>query len=60
MYLEGAFDKDVNWLEVDGEKNPQYDIFGDCTLVLYFTPGYRFEPGRTGFSGLRRQTGAIF
>jgi len=40
MYLEGDFDKDVDWLEIDGEKNPQYDLYGDGSLVLYWTPGH--------------------
>jgi len=40
MYLEGDFDKDVDWVEVDGEKTPQYDVYGDGSLVLYWTPGH--------------------
>ena len=40
MYLEDDFDKDVKWLEIDGEANPQYDLFGDGSVVLYYTPGH--------------------
>ena len=39
-YCRTDFDKNVNWLLLDGWNDNAYDIFGDGKLVIYFTPGH--------------------
>ncbi|MFC1485392.1 N-acyl homoserine lactonase family protein [bacterium] len=42
-YIKADFDKDVKWLLLEGEKDDNYDIFGDGKLKIWFTPGH--SPG---------------
>lgn len=45
FYMKGAyirkdFDKDVDWLILEGWQDDKFDIFSDGKLVIYFTPGH--------------------
>lgn len=40
VYCRDDFDKDVNWLVLDGWNDNRYDLFGDGKIVIYFTPGH--------------------
>lgn len=45
FYMKGAyirkdFDKDVEWMILDGDKNPEFDLFRDGKIVIHFTPGH--------------------
>lgn len=39
-YIRADFDKEVNWLLLEGESEDNYDIFGDGILQIWFTPGH--------------------
>ena len=39
-YLRDDFDKDIDWLFLEGWQDNQYDIFRDGRLIIYFTPGH--------------------
>jgi glyoxylase-like metal-dependent hydrolase (beta-lactamase superfamily II) len=39
-YLREDFDKDINWLLLDGWNDNRYDLFGDGKLIIYYTPGH--------------------
>ena len=40
VYFREDFDRDVNWLLLDGWNDHKYDLFGDGKLIIYFTPGH--------------------
>lgn len=44
-YVQADFDREVNWLFLDGEHDDGYDLFGDGTIKTLFTPGH--APGHT-------------
>lgn len=54
-YIRADFDKNVNWLLLDGENDDKYDIFGDGTLQLWFTPGH--TPGHQSLMVNLEQSG---
>lgn len=37
-YIRKDFDKDVDWMILEGE--PSYDLFGDGKIITVFTPGH--------------------
>jgi len=39
-YLREDFDKEVDWLFLDGWNSNKYDIFGDGKMIIYYTPGH--------------------
>lgn len=39
-YFREDFDKDLNWLFLDGWNDKHYDLFGDGKLIIHFTPGH--------------------
>lgn len=39
-YFRQDFDRDLNWLFLEGWQDNRYDIFGDGKLIIYFTPGH--------------------
>lgn len=43
VYLRSDFDKDVDWLFLEGWQDHKYDVFDDGKLIIYFTPGH--SPG---------------
>lgn len=45
FYMKGAyirkdFDKDVDWIILDGDKEPKLDLFRDGKIIIHFTPGH--------------------
>jgi len=39
-YLREDFDKDVNWLLLDGWHDHKYDLFDDGKIIIHYTPGH--------------------
>ncbi|MCJ2164707.1 MULTISPECIES: N-acyl homoserine lactonase family protein [unclassified Pseudodesulfovibrio] len=39
-YIRKDFDKDVDWMILEGWQDNEYDLFGDGSIVIYFTPGH--------------------
>jgi len=39
-YLREDFDKDVNWLLLNGWQDNRHDLFGDGKLIIHYTPGH--------------------
>lgn len=39
-YIKADFDKDVDWLILEGRDDDNYDLFGDGTIRIWFTPGH--------------------
>ena len=40
VYFREDFDKDVNWLFLDGWNDDKHDLFGDGKIIIYYTPGH--------------------
>ncbi len=39
-YIRKDFDKDVDWLILEGWQDNKFDLFGDGSIIIYFTPGH--------------------
>ncbi|MBA2692591.1 MAG: N-acyl homoserine lactonase family protein [Rubrobacter sp.] len=39
-YIRPDFDRDVDWLLLDGPHDDEYDLFGDGAIKTLFTPGH--------------------
>lgn len=39
-YIRKDFDKDVDWMILEGWQQDRFDLFGDGSLIIYFTPGH--------------------
>ncbi len=39
-YMREDFDKDLNWVLLEGWQDNKYDVFDDGKLIIYFTPGH--------------------
>jgi len=39
-YIRADFDKDVEWLILDGFNDDNFDVFGDGKMIIKFTPGH--------------------
>ena len=39
-YLREDFDRDVDWLLLDGWQDNKYDLFDDGKIIIYYTPGH--------------------
>ena len=42
-YIRADFDRDVRWQFLDGPADDGFDLFGDGSLTVWFTPGH--SPG---------------
>ena len=40
VYLREDFDKNVNWLMLDGWNDNKHDLFNDGKIIIYYTPGH--------------------
>ena len=40
VYFREDFDKDVNWLLLDGWNDNKHDLFDDGKIIIYYTPGH--------------------
>src|SRR5215207_512537 len=56
-YIRSDFDRDVNWLFLDGEHDDGYDLYGDGTLKTLFTPGH--APGHISLMVTLEETGPV-
>ena len=39
-YIRKDFDKDVDWLILEGWEQDRFDLFGDGSIEIWFTPGH--------------------
>jgi len=39
-YIRKDFDKDVDWLILEGWRDDKLDLFQDGSIIIYFTPGH--------------------
>lgn len=42
-YIRADFDRNVKWMLLNGESNDDFDLFGDGSIRIWFTPGH--SPG---------------
>ena len=56
-YIRSDFDRDVDWLFLYGEQDDDYDLFGDGTIKLLFTPGH--APGHMSLVIDLQETGPM-
>ncbi|TCJ19840.1 N-acyl homoserine lactonase family protein [Rubrobacter taiwanensis] len=56
-YIRPDFDRDVDWLLLDGRHDDEYDVFGDGTIKTLFTPGH--APGHMSVVVNLENTGAM-
>lgn len=62
FYMKGAyirkdFDKDVDWMILEGDKEPQFDLFRDGKIIILFTPGH--TPGHQSVLLSLNNTGSM-
>jgi len=57
-YIRADFDRDVKWLLLDGEADDGYDILGDGTVTICFTPGH--TPGHQSLVVRLENSGTFF
>lgn len=62
FYMKGAyirkdFDKDVDWMILEGDKEPQFDLFRDGKIIIHFTPGH--TPGHQSVLLSLKNTGSM-
>ncbi|MGB9662229.1 MAG: N-acyl homoserine lactonase family protein [Moorellaceae bacterium] len=63
FYMKGAyirkdFDKDVDWLLLNGWRDDKLDLFGDGSIIIYFTPGH--TPGHQSILVNLPNSGPVF
>ena len=56
-YIRADFDRPVDWLFLYGEQDDNYDLFGDGTIKLLFTPGH--APGHMSMVVNLEETGPM-
>jgi len=39
-YIRKDFDRDVNWVILEGWRDDKLDLFNDGSMIIYFTPGH--------------------
>jgi len=57
VYFREDFDKNINWLLLDGWNDNRYDLFGDGKLIIYYTPGHC--PGHQSLLVNLQESGSI-
>jgi len=57
VYLREDFDKDVNWLMLDGWNDNKHDLFNDGKIIIYYTPGH--TPGHQSLMVNLQKSGSI-
>ncbi len=58
VYIRKDFDKQVNWIMLEGWRDDKFDLFHDGTVILYFTPGH--TPGHQSVLVNLPKTGPLF
>ncbi|MDQ3842072.1 MAG: N-acyl homoserine lactonase family protein [Actinomycetota bacterium] len=56
-YIRSDFDRDVDWLFLEGEHDDYYDLYGDGTMKMLYTPGH--APGHMSLVVNLEETGAM-
>lgn len=56
-YIRADFDRDVEWMFLYGEHDDNYDLFGDGTIKLLYTPGH--APGHMSMVLNLQETGPM-
>ena len=57
-YIRKDFDKDVNWMILEGWKHDRFDLYGDGAITIYFTPGH--TPGHQALLLNLKNSGPMF
>ena len=57
-YIRKDFDKEVDWLILNGWRDDKFDLFNDGSIVIYFTPGH--TPGHQSILVNLPNTGPMF
>ncbi|MDR1685451.1 MAG: N-acyl homoserine lactonase family protein [Desulfovibrio sp.] len=57
-YIRKDFDKQVDWFFLNGWEDDKFDLFGDGSIVTYFTPGH--TPGHQSLMVNLPKTGKLF
>ncbi len=57
-YIRKDFDKPVDWLILNGWDDGRFDLFGDGSIVTYFTPGH--TPGHQSIMVNLPKSGPMF
>jgi N-acyl homoserine lactone hydrolase len=57
-YIRADFDKDVDWFILEGWRNDKFDLYGDGSLIIYFTPGH--TPGHQSLLVNLEEAGPMF
>ncbi|MFM8330579.1 MAG: N-acyl homoserine lactonase family protein [Candidatus Methylumidiphilus sp.] len=56
-YIRADFDRDVEWMILEGRDDDDYDVFGDGTIRIWFTPGH--TPGHQSILVKLPESGAF-
>lgn len=57
-YIRKDFDKDVDWMILEGWRDDRFDLFGDGTIEIWFTPGH--TPGHQSMLVNLQNSGPMF
>jgi glyoxylase-like metal-dependent hydrolase (beta-lactamase superfamily II) len=57
-YIRKDFDKEVDWVILEGWQDDRYDLFGDGSIIIYFTPGH--SPGHQSILVNLPNSGSMF
>lgn len=57
-YIRKDFDKPVDWYFLHGWEDDQFDLFGDGSIIIYFTPGH--TPGHQSLMLNMPKSGKLF
>lgn len=57
-YIRKDIDKNADWFYLHGWEDDKFDLFGDGSLVIYFTPGH--TPGHQSLAVTLPKTGKLF
>lgn len=57
-YIRKDFDKDVDWLILNGWEDDPFDLFNDGSIKIYFTPGH--SPGHQSILVNLPESGPMF
>ena len=56
-YIRKDFDKDVYWMILEGWEQDRFDLYGDGSLIIHFTPGH--TPGHQSLQVNLPQSGPM-
>lgn len=56
-YIRQDFDRPVNWMLLEGWRDDNLDLFGDGSLIIWFSPGH--TPGHQSLKLQLKNTGTV-